>query len=236
MAEHQLPLIPSPFAEAARSELLSALQAADNPTAWMTFMASVTRLMPDVLSAGRPSSASIQASPIGQLGFKSWQAMIEAPTDANGLGWNLHTWRAWRRAWATVQEHPWLLEQAYTYSEITTIFNEFKPFPGSQEELQALRQAKATSAEQKRTTTLTEALKAAQEAQAAASTLRDQLAEAASRERTLAEEVGSLKRQLELAVIEIELLRVNAHDGSSTSAPLKRNWWSRLLRFFGLGA
>jgi hypothetical protein len=236
MAEHQLPLITPETAEQARTELLSALAVADNPAAWMIFMDAVTRLMPDVLSSGRPSTDAINSSPIGQLGFKSWQSMIEAPTDAHGLAWNFHMWKAWRRAWATVLANPWLRAQPFTYSEITTIFNEFKPFPSSLEELQALRQAKVTTTEQKRADTLTEALKAAQEAQAAASTLRDQLAEAASRERTLAEEVGSLKRQLELAVIEIELLRVNAHGGSSTSAPLKRNWWSRLLRFFGLGA
>jgi hypothetical protein len=219
-----------------REELVAALGTENQPQQWMEFMETVTRRLPEILSPGRPSTDAINRSPIGQLGFKSWQEMIEAPLDACGLAWKFSAWKAWRRAWATVQANPWLRAQDLGSSEINLLAGEFKPFPGSLEALQALRQAKATSAEQKRTTTLTEALKAAQEAQAAASTLRDQLAEAASRERTLAEEVGSLKRQLELAVIEIELLRVNAHDGSSTSAPLKRNWWSRLLRFFGLGA
>lgn len=234
MADHQLPLIPSPIAEAARSELLSALQAADNPCAWMDFMQSVTRLMPDVLSPGRPSSAAIMACPIGQLGFKSWQQMIEAPTDAHGLAWNFHMWRAWRRAWATVQENPWLLGQPLTYSEVNTLAKDYDPFPESLEALQALQQAKAATSEQKRVMTLAEAQKAAQEALAAATALREQLAEATSRERTLAEEVGSLKTQVQILRGELDALRgIPLVDpcGPTVPAPeVHLNWFSRLLK------
>uniref|UniRef100_UPI000A831DC3 hypothetical protein n=1 Tax=Pseudomonas abietaniphila TaxID=89065 RepID=UPI000A831DC3 len=70
MAEHQLPLIAPETAEKARTELLSALQVADNPAAWMDFMESVTRLLPEILSPGRPSTDAIKRSPIGQLGFR----------------------------------------------------------------------------------------------------------------------------------------------------------------------
>ena len=237
MAEHQLHLITPETAEKARTELLSALHVADNPAAWMDFMESVTRLLPDILSPGRPSTDAIKRSPIGQLGFRSWQAMIEAPADAHGLAWNFSQWKAWRRAWATVQANPWLRSQPLSSSEVNTLANEFKPFPESLEALQALRQAKGATAEQKRTITLTEALKAAQEAQAAAVVLREQLAEAASRERILAEEVGTLKGQLERALIEIDTLRrpdVLDQGGSSTTTPkLHRHWWSRLLAFLG---
>lgn len=245
MTEQQLPLIAPETAEKARAELLSALNAADNPTAWMGFMESVTRLLPDILSPGRPSTAAIKSSPIGQLGFKSWQAMVEAPADAHGLAWNFHSWRAWRRAWATVQANPWLRDQPFSSSEINNLAIEFKPFPESLEALQALRQAKASDTEQKRTITLTEALKAAQEAQAAASTLREQLAESASRERSLAEEVGSLRGKLELALVELRELKlrqpvnvVQEEQGSSTLPPNTglRRWWSRLMAFLGFGA
>lgn len=224
-------------AQDVRQELVTALGTENQPVQWIRFMDAVTRLLPNILSPGRPSTAAIQASPIGQLGFKSWQEMIEAPADAHGLAWNFSQWKAWRRAWATVQANPWLRSQPLSSSEVNTLANEFKPFPESLEALQALRQAKGATAEQKRTITLTEALKAAQEAQAAAVVLREQLAEAASRERILAEEVGTLKGQLERALIEIDTLRrpdVLDQGGSSTTTPkLHRNWWSRLLAFLG---
>jgi len=175
MAEHQLPLIAPETAVRARAELLSALAVADNPAAWMVFMEAVTRLMPDVLSSGRPSTDAINSSPIGQLGFKSWQSMIEAPADAHGLAWNFHMWKAWRRAWATVLANPWLRAQAFTYSEINSLAVEFKPFPESLEALQALRQAKSTDTEQKRTDGLKEALRALAEANGKIAILTEQL-------------------------------------------------------------
>jgi len=241
MAEHQFTLLIPETAEKARAELFSALKMADNPSAWMDFMETVTRLLPDILSSGRPSTESINRSPIGQLGFKSWQAMIEAPADAHGLGWNFSAWKAWRRAWSVVQTHPWLRQEALTSSEINTWANDFKQkgteFPGSMEALQQLQQAKVATAEQKRAVSLAEAQKAAQEALAAAATLRDQLAEAASRERILAEEVGTLKGQLKLALVEIDTLkRPHVLDQGGTSAPtakLHRHWWSRFLAFLG---
>lgn len=243
MAEHQLTLLIPETAEKARAELFSALKLADNPSAWMDFMETVTRLLPDILSSGRPSTESINRSAIGQLGFKSWQAMIEAPTDAHGLGWNFSAWKAWRRAWATVQAHPWLRVQPFTYSEINTWSNDLKradvPFPSSLEALHELQKAKASTTEQKRSETLAEAQKAAQEALAAATTLRDQLTEAVSRENKLAEEIGSLKGQLKSALVEIDTLRPSVLDqGGSSTAPakLRRNWWSRLLAYLGFGA
>lgn len=144
-------------AQDVQQELVTALGTENQPVQWITFMDSVTRLLPDILSPGRPSTAAIQASPIGQLGFKSWQAMIEAPADSGGLAWNFSAWKAWRRAWTVVQANPWLRSKLLSSSEINTLANEFKPFPGSLEELQQLRQAKVATTEQKRSETLTSA-------------------------------------------------------------------------------
>lgn len=207
MAEHQLPLIAPETAEQARTELLSALAVADNPAAWMIFMEAVTRLMPDVLSSGRPSTDAINSSPIGQLGFKSWQSMIEAPTDAHGLAWNFHMWKAWRRAWATVLANPWLRAQPFTYSEITTIFNEFKPFPSSLEELQALRQAKVTTTEQKRADTLAEVQRALIEAGGRLKVLEEQLHQEREANTQLSSEAGRLRGKVEQLQAQINVLR-----------------------------
>jgi hypothetical protein len=207
MAEHQLPLIAPETAEKARTELLSALHVADNPAAWMDFMESVTRLLPEILSPGRPSTDAIKRSPIGQLGFKSWQAMIEAPADAHGLAWNFSQWKAWRRAWATVQANPWLRSQPLSSSEINNIAIEFKPFPESLEALQALRQAKVATTEQKRADTLAEVQRALIEAGGRLKVLEEQLHQEREANTQLSSEAGRLRGEVEQLQAQLNVLR-----------------------------
>lgn len=207
MAEHQLPLITPETAEKARTELLSALHVADNPAAWMDFMESVTRLLPDILSPGRPSTDAIKRSPIGQLGFRSWQAMIEAPANAHGLAWNFSQWKAWRRAWATVQANPWLRSQSLSSSEINTLANEFKPFPESLEAIQALRQAKVATTEQKRADTLTELQRGLAEANGKIEVLTEQLRNEREANAGLLNDSGRL--EAEIVKLKDEIKRVN---------------------------
>jgi hypothetical protein len=130
-------------ARQAQADLLAALGTESNPCQWMVFMREVTRLLPDVLSSGRPTKEAIASCAIGQLGFTSWSEMIEAPIEVGGLGWNFSAWKAWRRAWATVQAAPWLLEQDMGSSEINGISIECRKagrdLPQSLDELQALR-------------------------------------------------------------------------------------------------
>jgi len=139
----QISLLIPASATSAHAELLRALGTENNPGQWMQFMQTVTRLLPDVLSSGRPTKEAINRSPIGQLGFASWQAMIEAPTDVSGLGWNFSAWKAWRRAWAVVQEQPWLLDQEITSSELNTLANDLRrdgiKFPSSAVALESIR-------------------------------------------------------------------------------------------------
>lgn len=228
MADHQLPLITPETAVRARTELLSALAVADNPAAWMIFMEAVTRLMPDILSPGRPSTDAIKRSPIGQLGFKSWQAMIEAPGEANGLAWNFSAWKAWRRAWATVQANPWLRSQSLSSSEVNTLANEFKPFPESLQALLALRQTKVTTTEQKRTDTLAEAQRALVEAGGRLAALTEQLRQEREANAGLSSEAGRLQAEVTQLRGEIELLS----KPQAGSRSLTR--WEHLKAVFGL--
>lgn len=117
MAVRTLRFIPS-AASIAHDELLAALGTENNPAQWMIFMEAVTRLLPAVLSSGRPSRETIERCAIGQLGFRSWKEMIEAPINDGGLGWNISAWKSWRRAWAVIEAHPWLRNEPLTSSEV----------------------------------------------------------------------------------------------------------------------
>jgi hypothetical protein len=219
---HVSPLIPR-SARTAHAALVTALGTENNPRQWMLFMQAVTRLLPDVLSSGRPSRETINHSPIGQLGFASWQEMIEAPTETNGLAWNFSAWKAWRRAWGTVEKHPWLMytEHGYTSSEVNTMAIEAKrdgvDFPATAIDLDDRlngRQAAKDARRAETTQGLTQRAEAAETALAEANgrlqtiTIQAQLSAererelldlvkaGAERERGLIEEVAGLKAQL----------------------------------------
>lgn len=218
MARNQLEMLIPKAALEARDELTRALRAADNPAAWMIFMTTVTRLLPEVLSTGRPTKEAIERCAIGQLGFKSWQAMIEAPAENNGLAWNFSGWKAWRRAWTAVQANPWLLKQAMTASEVNTISLEAKrtesEFPKSLEDLTAMRVAAKGEIEQSKANTvaaLAEQIKSLEKAGSEnvilIATLREQLAEALNKIQKMAEEIGTLKATKTLAETAFEKLK-----------------------------
>lgn len=200
------------------AELLAALGTESNPAQWMIFLETVTRLLPDVLSSGRPTKDAIQRSPIGQLGFASWKAMIEAPAELGGLAWNFSAWKAWRRAWATVQANPWLRSMPLTSSEINTVANDTKrlgkPFPGSLEDLQELQRVKVTTAEQKRADALAEAHRAIAEASGRVATLTEQLQLEKGTGADQAAEIGRLQGVIAGLRGEIEQLRSAASDAS----------------------
>lgn len=132
---HQIDEQVALLAREARAALVEALGTEADAGHWMVFMQSVTRLLPDVLSSGRPTRAAIERSAVGQLGFDSWAEMVEAPLEAGGLGWNMSAWKAWRRAWAVVQAHPWMLEARLSSSEVNRLAIECRkagePIPGS---------------------------------------------------------------------------------------------------------
>lgn len=190
MADHQLSFLIPEAAKSTHAELLAALGTEANAGQWMTFMQAVTRLLPDVLSVGRPTAEAIKRSAIGQLGFSSWAAMIEAPTDAGGLGWNVSAWRAWRRAWSVVQAYPWLRDQPMSSSEVNVLAAEVKrngaPFPRSIQELEEYRAKTLAEAEQRRADSSQALHDRVTAAETAAADLRQQLTAANARAEILA--------------------------------------------------
>lgn len=242
MAEQQLSFLIPASARSAHAELLAALGTEANPAQWMAFMQAVTRLLPDVLSVGRPTAEAIKRSAIGQLGFTSWSAMIEAPTDAGGLGWNVSAWKAWRRAWSVVQAHPWLLSQPMTSSEVNGLAADVKraavAFPGSPGELTAFRATSREAAEQRRADSAQELRTRAETAERLAQELRTQLAAATGRAAALAEQqAGSeirtqeLARQIGQQAQEIEQLKRELATARKPKPQPALTRWEHLLAF-----
>ena len=218
MTDKQLSLLAPGIATQARDEILSVLHTAENPGGWMDFMDTVTKLLPDILSTGRPSTEAVKRSIIGQLGFKSWQEMIEAPAARYGLGWNYSAWKAWRRAWTVVQANPWLRSSELTSSEINTWSIELKrlgqPFPGSLEALQQLQADKTAAAAQRRSETLAETQKALAEALQEIERLKA-TSGAQERNEALVEAqaaLGEVRRQLETVSAQLHLERAASGD------------------------
>ncbi len=235
--EYQFPLLDVPASAIdAHRQLIGALGTENTPNQWMIFMETVTRLLPDVLSSGRPSKEAIDRCAIGQLGFGGWKAMIEAPTDIGGLGWNWSAWRAWRRAWTVVQAYPWLRAEQMTASEIYTISQDCKrenmSFPASIQELEAFRAASRAAAEQRKADTAQAQRERADTAEALAAELRTQLAVATGRATALAEQQDAresraqeLARQVGQQAQEIEQLKkdlAEARKPKPQPAPLTR--------------
>lgn len=136
----------SQFAEDLREAL-----GAESAGLWIFFMDKIAATVPFLLqSAGRPKREEITASPIGEAGFDSWFSMIEAAPERGGLGWSVDSWKAWKRAYAIVQERPYLRGLDITASEINTLTRELKPFPSSLEELEAAKAERREKLEAKR--------------------------------------------------------------------------------------
>jgi len=249
MTENQIPLLVPETAKKAHSELLSALGTEANPAQWMEFMEAVTRLLPAVLSVGRPTAEAINRSPIGQLGFRSWQAMIEAPTHANGLGWNIHSWKAWRRAWVAVQAYPWLRTQPMTANEVSTLVADVKregmPFPQSAEEARQIQELMRAASEARRANTAQAIQQQLTAAQFAVTDLQQQLAAANARASMLAEQLTAAQALAQTRADELtaqvgkqaaqidELKRQLAEARKPQPQPTPLTRWEHLLAFLG---
>jgi len=263
MSGTQLSMLIPKSALDAHAELLAALGTETNPAQWMVFMGAVTRRLPDVLSSGRPTKEAIQRSAIGQLGFTSWQAMVEAPVDASGLGWNFSGWKAWRRAWTVVQAYPWLRDQPFTSSEVNAIALECKaqnaPFPQSLDDLNAMREARADAKAKAKAEShqgLTERAERAEKglADAVASVsalsaqvkhLEAQLATAIGQVAEQAEAIGTLRAEKAQAIQDRDMWKRRAQaaqpkpaepkpaEPAKPSAP-RAGIWERIKAFFGV--
>jgi hypothetical protein len=210
--------------------LLDALGTENQSDQWMVFMEAVTELLPDVLAPGRPSAAAIHRCMIGQLGFASWTAMIEAPLEARGLGWSWSAWKQWRRAWASVERAPWLRQSGMTPAQVNALALDAKAMnvelPASQADADALRDQKARQAQEKAAASLQGLQQRAEAAEAAllqeqrrvasvigqaaeAATLREQLQQVSAQVAAQAEQLGALRAQLEQARSTVEQLEAS---------------------------
>lgn len=225
MSGTQISMLVPESAKSAHAELLAALGTETNPAQWMIFMDAVTRLLPEVLSPGRPTREAIQRSAIGQLGFKSWREMIEAPTDAAGLGWNWSGWKAWRRAWSVVQAYPWLREQPIGSSEVNALQQELnrsgEPFPQSSEEMDAYRAEREKIAADRRSNSIAALNKQLEEAQLRATQAEAQVIVLGEQLQAARTHNTSLGRQLEQLEAQAQGLQ-QAHQMSR---------WEHLIAF-----
>jgi flagellar motility protein MotE (MotC chaperone) len=100
--------------------------------------------------AGRPTTEEIASSAIGYGGFTSWREMIESSPAWGGLGWSYDTYKAWKKAYSLVQQHPYLRNLALSSSEINTVRRENKEFPASLEAFEALKNSRKDAQEERR--------------------------------------------------------------------------------------
>ena len=199
--KNQLALLIPASAKNAHAELLAALGTESNSAQWIVFMETVTRLLPDVLSTGRPTKEAIQRSPIGLLGFSSWQEMIETPADQNGLGWNFSAWKAWRRAWSVAETHKWIQETDMTSSEVNTLSAEVRKseteFPKSIEEFELWKENRENEMEKRKAESIRSLTEKAEAAERAATEAKTALS-------IITDQANQLRQQLETATKKIE--------------------------------
>lgn len=143
------------------------LLGSESGSRWIEFMDELNAELGHILRRGKPKAADIENSMIGRLGFGSWAEMVQAPTEAGGLSWNLATFDSWRRAYSVVQKYAFLREYEFSASQINTFQRETKPnFPDSQDALDAFLAARNDSQESLRLNSLRDAQKRADELKA----------------------------------------------------------------------
>lgn len=164
------------------AENLRSILGAESAGRWILFMDNIKSSLPFLLdSAGRPKAEDIRQSRIGDAGFESWTQMVEASPAWGGLDWSIDSWKAWKRAYAVVQEHAYLRDLGLTASEINTLNREFDQFPASAEALEAAKAERADKMEAKRGNSIT--------------TLKAQLTESQGKVSTLTNRVQQLETE-----------------------------------------
>ena len=157
---------------------------AESAGLWIFFMDKVQAMLPFLIrGVGRPKTGAVRASAIGAAGFDSWFAMVEASPDEGGLGWSIDSWKAWKKAYAVVQAHPYLRNLELTASEINTLSREIQPFPPTSEALEEAKLERTKKLDAKRGN--------------AVATLRVQIAEAKKN-------IESLTTQLDRVTTDLE--------------------------------
>lgn len=145
-----------------RNELVRVL-GTESTTGWMDLMEIIQNELESVLKRGKPSAAAIADSIIGQNGFSSWKEMVETPVTENGLGWNIHAWNSYKRAWSTIKKYPYLRDLELTASMVNTLTRELKGvFPETLEEFEAHSEARIEVLKESHKNSLSQAQKHSQ--------------------------------------------------------------------------
>lgn len=209
-------------------------RALGNETAggWIRAMDLIAHMLPFLVDRGRPTRAQVAASVVGQAGFDSWRDMIEAPTAEGGLGWNWSAWRAWRRAYSVVLNHPYLRELAPSPAQIVGVLNRGGTFPATAEDWLAAQQRHQAEIEQRRVQSLADAKRRAD-------TERERADAAEAQVRALTEQLAAEQRragELETRLHEQTQKFGRAVERSRTLKTLieahnAKPWWRRMSRF-----
>jgi hypothetical protein len=207
------------------AQLSEALGTENVANQWMLFMEEVYRLLPEILSPGRPSTKAIRASVIGQLGHRTWQAMVEAPVTKYGLGLRWSTWLQWRRAWSVIRKNPWLRDEPLTASEVIRLAAEVTkaeaPFPTDAHGLRTFWEHCRTTKARERAETLQDLRQAVHAARIEADVLRQELAAARKQVEDLAARATEAERNLTKTRASLEAIEAESR-------------WVHLLRAMGL--
>lgn len=169
----------------------------ESGNAWLNFMDYTHEILAGIVDKrGAPSAETIENSIIGEAGFSSWKAMIEAPTEHGGLGWNISSWDLWKRAYRIVNQYPYLRDLELTASEIKTLHTETKDsFPADLEAFNEYHANRMEFIQSKRQNSLSNAKK-----------INDELVLELS---TLKEQVANLSQQLETSSLENQRLHAD---------------------------
>lgn len=147
------------------SNELRLLLGAESAGAWVKFMDLIVQKLPFLITAGRPTKAHIANSSIGKAGFTSWAEMVTAPSEQEGLAWNISQWKQWRRAFGFVLRHPYLRDLEITASEVVRMANHAgDKFPDSLERWSETTEKRKADGEARRIHSLADAKKVAERA------------------------------------------------------------------------
>lgn len=169
---------------------------------WLEFMDQVKQSLPFLLgNSGRPPKDQIDHSVIGRAGFRSWKEMIETSPTRGGLGWSYDSWKAWKKAYAIVLDHPYLrsIDPALSASEINTVNRDCNEFPPDPDALQAYRSRRKNQGEERRQNSVSSLQQQLQAAQQELAALHSHLAASRASEDNLKAINAQIMDQLNLA-------------------------------------
>jgi hypothetical protein len=224
------------------SEKLIELLGSESGDKWLEFMDFASEKLSNILSRGKPKKEDIEASIIGENGFKSWKEFVESPTSERGLGWKIATFDSWKRAFAIVGQYPYLRNLGLTPSFINTVNRETKgDFPSSESDFNAFVAKRTDVQIAKQQNSLKDAQNVSEELKKQNSDLIikiDQQTIEMAHFKQLANQSAALTEQLigkEKKITELEIALKNAQEDSKKARNSLKTKSSKLDRYENMG-